>query len=981
MALVCAFAIPTCAQNKVITVSGRVIEADTKAPAPQATLQLLALPDSTFASGIASTNQGRFTLPKVAAGKYVLRISYIGYNTKLLPVQLSGNTPNKDLGTIGLDPNVVMLKGAVVTAEAPQVTVKADTLEYNSSAYRTQDGAMLEDLVKKLPGAEISDDGTIKINGKEVKKIMVDGKEFFGGDVKTGLKNLPVEMIDKLKTYDKQSDLARITGIDDGNEETVLDLKVKKGMNHGWFGNADLAAGTKDRYNGKFILNRYVESNQFTLIGGANNVGDRGFGGGRWGGGGSGLTATKTLGANFATESDKLEMGGSVRYNYSGTDRRTIQSNQQFNVNNTNYSNSNTLNKNSTNSVNADFRMEWRPDTLTNIIFRPRFSYQKGRSFSNSFSGQFAEDPFEVVDNPNDYLDLNQLESNDPLRDLRITSSNRDSRGNTNSLSANASLQLNRRLSSNGRNITFRGEFGYGDNGNKQYSDEWIRQYRIDTINHIPVDNTNPRFVTTPTNSYNYSAQVTYSEPIIKNTYLQFSYQFSYNRSESDKNTYDLRNWPDWNADQPLPDGYLSSRVDTLSKYAKYDYFNHNINVGLRFNRTKYQLSTGVSFQPQNSKLEYNNGKIDTTVTRTVFNFSPNVDFRYRYSPTSQLRVIYRGNASQPSMENMLPATDNSDQLNVTNGNPGLKPSFNHSIRMFFNTYNQEHQRGIFTSANVNIRQNSITNSRQYDENSGVATTTPQNINGNWDASAMFGLNTALRNKKFTVNTFTRADYRNNVGYMWISDVDEETGRPLRSGVNYRSRTTNLTLRENLNGTFRNDWFEFSLNGSVEYSWERSKLRPETDQEPYTYTYGASTNIFMPWGMSISTNMTSNNRRGYSDDSMNRTEWIWNAQLAQSFLKGSLSVNLEFNDILRQQSNISRSLTALQRSISENNSIFSYGMLHVIYRLNVFGGKGGRQGQGMGRGGFGGPGGGQGRPGGFRPGGGGGGFGGGGRRF
>lgn len=231
------------AQNKVISVSGRVVESDSKEPAAQATVQLLSLPDSAYAAGIASSNKGWFTLPKVKAGKYLLKISYIGFRTKFVPVQLSNNVPEKKMGNIALEPDAVMLSEAVITGTAPEVTVKEDTLEYNSTAYRTPEGAMLEELVKKLPGAEIDDDGNVKINGKEVKKIMVDGKEFFGGDVKTGLKNLPVNMIDKLKTYDKKSDLARVTGIDDGEEETVLDLKVKKGMNQGWFGNANVAIG------------------------------------------------------------------------------------------------------------------------------------------------------------------------------------------------------------------------------------------------------------------------------------------------------------------------------------------------------------------------------------------------------------------------------------------------------------------------------------------------------------------------------------------------------------------------------------------------------------------------------------------------------------------------------------------------------------------------------------------------------------------
>ena len=275
LTLLCTFSI--FAQNKVITVSGRVVESDSKEPAAQATIQLLSLPDSAYAAGIASSNKGWFTLPKVKAGKYLLKVSYIGFRTKFVPVQLSNNVTEKKMGTISLDPDAVMLSEAVITAEAPPVTVKADTTEYSAAAYPVPEGSMLEDLVKKIPGAEVSDEGKITINGKEIKKIMVDGKEFFSDDPKVSMKNLPANMIEKVKAYDKKSDMARITGIDDGDEEPVLDLTVKKGMNQGWFGNADAAVGTEDRYAGRLMLNRFVDNTQVSLIASANNVNNQGF--------------------------------------------------------------------------------------------------------------------------------------------------------------------------------------------------------------------------------------------------------------------------------------------------------------------------------------------------------------------------------------------------------------------------------------------------------------------------------------------------------------------------------------------------------------------------------------------------------------------------------------------------------------------------------------------------------------------------------
>lgn len=939
----------TYAQNKIVTVSGRVIEAGTKEPVELAAVQLLSLPDSAQVAGMTTSTQGYFSLSKQKPGKYLLKVSFIGYVTKIIPVQLTANVPAKKMGNIELATDAVMLQEAVVVAEAPQVTVVEDTLMYNSSAYRTPEGAMLEELVKKLPGAEIDDDGNVKINGKDLKKIMVDGKEFFGGDVKTGLKNLPVDMVDKLKTYDKKSDLARVTGIDDGEEETVLDLTVKKGMNQGWFGNADLGAGTKDRYTGRMMLNRFVDKTQFSIIGSANNVNDQGFSGGgggpRWRSN-NGLNATKMLGANFATQTNKLELGGSVRYNFQDADISSINSSERFLQNGNSYSNSNNKNRNKGTNLNADFRMEWKPDTLTNIIFRPNFSYGRTNNASRSESGTFNEDPFNLIVNPNDYLNFDNL-SDDPLKDIRVNATNSASLSKGKSLSGNATLQVNRKLNNRGRNLTFRGVFGYGDNDNDQYTQSETRYYQL--LNHLGGDSILYRnqYITTPTRNYNYTAQVTYSEPIAKATFLQFSYQFQYKYSKSDKTTFDLLDYPDWAIGGALPSGYESHAVDSLSKNAEYRYYNHDASVGLRFIRPKYQLNVGMSFQPQNSTLSYKKGDYMIDTTRTVFNFAPNMDLRFRFSKVSQLRFTYRGRSNQPTMENLLPITDNSNPLNIRMGNPGLKPSFAHTMRLFYNTYNAEKQRGIMTHFSFTATQNSISNSTRYNEETGGLITRPENINGNWNAFGMFGFNTALKNKKYTINTFTNVNYQNNVAFLYNQDTKN----------NDRNTSTGLTLGERVTGSYRNDWFEFSLNGSINYTAERNKLRPENNQEPYTYSYGASTNITMSWKMTLATNIANQSRRGYRDSSMNRDELIWNAQLAQSLLKGAATVSFEVYDILRQQSNISRSLSADMRSVSEYNGINSYCMVHFIYRLNIFGSKAAREKMmNSGRRGFGGPG-------------------------
>ena len=952
IALLLATTLSVFSQTKNITVSGRVME-DSQEPAIQATVQLLSLPDSAQAAGIATSNQGYFTLPKVKAGKYVLKVSYIGFKNKFLPLQLVASAPTKNVGTLTLETDAVMLSEAVVTAEAPQVQAVEDTLVYNSSAYRTPEGAMLEELVKKLPGAEIDDDGNVKINGKDLKKIMVDGKEFFGGDVKTGLKNLPVDMVDKLKTYDKKSDLARITGIDDGEEETVLDLTVKKGMNQGWFGNTDLAGGTEDRYAGRVMLNRFVENTQISLIGSANNVNDQGFSGG---GGGprwrrnNGLTATKMLGVNFATQTDKLELGGSARYNHEDGDVASIGSTEDFLPNGNSYSNSNGKQRNKKTNFNANFRLEWKPDSMTNIIFRPNFSYGKTDNLSNSESGTFNSDPYSLVTDPNNWLNLDKIlnPDEDPLRKIRVNAINSGSLSDNKSVSTNATLQLNRKLNNRGRNITFRGRFGYTNNDNNQYTESETHYFQL--LNALGGDSVLIRnqYITTPTKNYNYSAQLTYSEPIARATFLQFSYQFQYQYSESDKTTYDLQNFPDWGLSTQLPAGYENHVVDSLGKYAEYRYYNHDATIALRFLREKYQLSAGMSFQPQHSVLSYKRGDYMIDTTRNVFNFAPNVDLRIRFSKVSQLRLFYRGRSSQPSMENLLPIVDNSNPQNIRVGNPGLKPSFAHNMRFFFNDYYAEKQRNINVFAGFSATQNAISNSRVYNPETGGWTTTPKNINGNWSANAGGNFSTALRNKKYTINTFSNIRYVNNVAYL-------TSGRGAEA-VEQKNTTTDLSLSERLTAAYRNNWFEFGLNGSISYTIEKDKLTPDNNQKPYIFSYGANTQVSMPWSMTFSTNIANQSRRGYRDSSMNRNELIWNAQLAQTFLKGAATVSFEMYDILKKQSNITRSLTANGRSVYEYNGVNSYCMLHFIYRLNIFGSKAAREKMQNSRGGFGGPG-------------------------
>lgn len=925
-----------------IKITGTLVDRDTKEGVMLSTVQMLK-PDSTYVSGVLSDEKGNFSIEASATGSYILKFTSVGYTPLTKTVKVDGK---KDiaLGKITFNADAIMLKGATVVGQAARVTVQEDTFVYNASAYRTPEGSVVEELVKRLPGAQVSDDGTITINGKEVKKVLVDGKEFMTGDTQTALKNLPTSIIDKIKSYDEKSDLAKVTGIDDGEEQTVLDFGIKKGMNKGVFGNVDASVGTQDRYAERLMGALFKDKTRVMLMGNLNNVNDRGFpgggGGGRFGRGAQGLNTSKMAGANFNLEpSSKLKLDGSVRWNHSNGDKRTEQSVENFVSTAGSFSNS--LNQNYTRSDNwnARMRLEWTPDTMTNIMFRPSFSYSKSDGLTSGTSASYNDDPYSYVSDPLSQESISIMDE----KGLMVNHRENSSITYSDNLSIGAMLQLNRKLNSKGRNATLRTDISYGEGDSKSLSTSNVHLYQVeDAFGNDSTYQTN-RFNTTPTKTLNYSVQFTYSEPVFKAMFLQLSYKFNYKYNKSDRSTFDFSNvdgnmfagvdnvyrgWDNYlsRLDQPL-DNYLD---ESLSRYSEYKNYIHEIQLMLRVIREKYRLNVGVMVQPQKTRFIQRYQGINTDTVRNVVNVTPTLDFRYRFSKLSNLRINYRGTTSQPSMTDLLDIRDDSDPLNITMGNPGLKPSFTNTLRLFFNNYTQEHQRATMVHLNYSNTRNSISNMVTYDEETGGRTTRPENINGNWNISGALMFNTALDSVGYwTVSTFTNVRYNNYVGYLAL---DQYSG-------SRKNTTKTTTIGEQLTASFRNSWLEVSLDGSVDYTHTRNLLQSQNNLDTWQFAYGGYFSLYLPWGMSLSTDLHQNSRRGYNDSSMNTNELIWNMQLSHSFLKGNaLTVSLQLYDILNEQSNFSRTINAMQRSDTRYNSINSYAMLHAVYRVNIFGG-------------------------------------------
>lgn len=980
------------AQRYVVT--GKALDAKSHNAVDFASAVLLR-PDSSAVVASTTNDDGSFKLQAKEAGRYVIKLSYVGFKPFTRNIELSAEKDSVDLGTLLMTSNDKVLGTATVTATAARVEQKDDTTMFSASAYRVPSGSTLESLVKQLPGVEVSDDGTIKWNGKTVQEFLINGKDFFKGDTKTAMKNLPTELVSKIKAYDKKSDYTEQTGIDDGEETTVLDISTKRELNESWVSNIDVAYGNHDRYSARFFGTRFTDNTRITAFGSMNNTNDRGFGGPRgFGGGGNGLTAKKDAGLDFSwdngkkqREAGRLQLGGFLLYNHSGTDAVTKSNSETFLTSGSSSSFANSLSKSGSHStsVMGRFRLEWNPDSMTNINFQPRYNYSESHNSSYSQSATFNSNPYNIegMTSPLDSIFAENAKQNNPaLYAMMVNTNNRLSMGDSKSHSVNADLNLVRRLSSNGRNISFRASGGYTKSEKHSYS--------ISNITYNAAGKENSylnQYSTTPGRNYNYSLRLGYVEPLGKNWFGEVRYQYSYKYNKSNRSRYNLNelgalygqpgydkiseddaafgsttNYPALGT-LPSTDEVLNYvRDENNSQYATYKYTDHTATVGIRYNSSAIRFNAGVDFNPEHTKMAYNRpSQIDTVVTRNVFNVSPQIRFRYKFSKTNQLDIRYRGSASQPSMTDLLAVVDDSNPLSISMGNPGLKPSWSNTIRVNYNGYNPTRQQGMMGGFDISQTRNSISNRMVYDETTGVRYLRPENINGNWNGRGMFMFNSALGSEKlFNINTFTSVSYDNAVGYVSNRNSSSATksnsynlfavttadaavkdynyyNNIFNSALSQKNTTRTVGVSENLNISYRKTWFDVGLLGKLNYQHARATVQNNANMDTWNFAYGATANFNFDFGLSISTDIRMNSRRGYTDASMNTNELLWNAQIAQSFLKKkAATLSIQFYDILQKQSNISRTLSATQRVDSWNNAINSYFMVHFIYKLNIF---------------------------------------------
>lgn len=901
MLLMILFSPMAFAQQSGVNVTGSVVEQGSDTPIEQATVRLLNVKDSAMVRGVVSARNGSFTLKNVKKGSYLLHITFIGYDPLYQPLQITGKKTPVNVGKLELSDGAIELGEAVVIGKAPEVTVRNDTVEYNADSYKVTEGSVLEDLLKKMPGVEVDSEGKITVNGKEVKKVMVDGKEFFSDDPKVASKNLPAKMIDKLQVLDKKSDMAQMTGFDDGEEETVINLTVKPGMKQGWFGNAYGGYGSKDRYEGNAMVNRFVNNDQITFMGGANNTNNMGFsdlastmfsgmggGGGRRGGfgAGSGITSSGNAGLNFSKEfkPDKLTLGGNTRYSHSDNDARSKSDRQNILPgDSSSYDNSEAMSRTKSDNFGVDFRLEWKPDTMTQLIFRPSFS------FSHSMNDNFSDAT--TLDNERDTVNTNK-------------SSNYSE---SNGYNLNASIDFSRKLNNKGRVFSATLSGGNSDS----YSDGMNRSdivyfNQTDALKNSIIDQRS-RY---DNKGFNYRAYVSWVEPIGHNNFIQATYSISQRKQEALKNVY--------NQDA---DGIYNVLDSAYSQSYRNNFISQRASLSFKSQRAKFNYTIGLNLDPSYSSSENFVG--DTTlskITRKVVNLSPMAQFNYMFDKRTNLRIMYNGRTSQPSMTQLQPVADISDPTNITIGNPDLNPRYTNNVFIRFQQFTPEKQRAFMIMANGSYIINDIVSYTSYNQETGVKTTTYKNVNGNYSGNVRMMLNTPLKNKKFSINSMTMASFANSNGY-----INEE-----------KNTNRNLILSERGGIDFRSSYLDLGVNGNIRYNATSNSLQKENNQNTFNYGAGGYTTIYLPLNFKIESDVNWSTNSGYGDG-FKQNEVLWNASASKSFLKNNQgTLRFKIYDILQQRSNISRSITASYIQDSEYNTLGSYFMVHFIYRFSIF---------------------------------------------
>lgn len=904
------------------SVRGSLIDKDQQTNIQGATLLLLRPTDSTRVQETVSDKQGRFQFNQLDSGNYIVSGTMIGFRP--FTQKITVGTGQTTLNPIKLEPEGKELGSVVVVSQVP-IVQKADTTQYSASQYKVNPDATTEDLVKKMPGITVDKDGTVTAHGEQVKKLTIDGKDFFGDDVSAALKNLPSEVVDKIQVFDRLSDQAQLTGFDDGNTQKSINIVTKNGIRNGQFGRVYAGYGTDDRYAAGGNVSFFQKNRRISIVGNFNNInqqnfgsqdllgvssasntrGGGGFGGGRSGGrpGGSsdnfqvgqssGISRTNALGINFSnTWSPKLSLTGSYFFNNSRNNNDAYTNTVTFGSKNLNtVQSSNALTDNFNHRINL--RLEYKMDSSNTLIITPSLNFQKNKSTSYGTAYNY----YSALDSLNNSITNSVADKNGyNIRNNVMFRHSFAKKGRT------LAIGLNTTFTKNDGTTTTEADYRFFNNG-------------------LALDSLQNQFYDNNANGYTLGANLAYTEPLSKNAQLQIEYNPSYQKNKADQQTF-------------LFDGQKYSILDTtLSNKFDNTVVTHNGGVSYRYNPNKDEmLMFGVNYQYSTLSSD----RVFPTVSKVNQPFSnllPNAMWRKKLSARSNFRLFYRASTNFPSVTQLQDVVNLSNPLRVSVGNPALEQAYTHTLGGRYMFTNTKTSRSFFANIFLQTTANYISNATYIAAadsslqpgvvlKRGSQLTKPVNLNGYNSLRSFFTYSTPIKKLKTTVNL--------NAGLTYSR---------LPGQVNYVNTFTNnyvynagVVLASNIS-----QYVDFNINYNVNFNQANTSISSSTDNN-YTYqSFGAVVNLLNKKGWFIQNDVSNQSYTGLTGG-LNTSFWLWNASIGKKFLKKQAGeLKLSVFDLLKQNQSVTRTVTETYIQDAQSAVLQQYFMLTFTYSLKNFG--------------------------------------------
>jgi 5-hydroxyisourate hydrolase-like protein (transthyretin family) len=911
------------------SVKGIAFDTISKQPVAAATITVLEKKDSSLITFTMTGNDGRFELKGIPNGEYRLMITHVNYYTSNSFFTIADNNKNAELGNVVMNDKAKVLEEVIARNEEPPVTLINDTVQYNAGSFKVQPNASVEQLLKKLPGVKVDKDGTIKAQGEKVTRVLVDGKEFFGNDPKIATKNLPADAVDKVQVYDKQSDQAQLTGFEDGNYEKTINLKLKKDKKKGVFGKVNAGAGNKERYEGKFNVNSFKGARQFSAIGMGNNTNAEGFSfmdilnftgelARMQGGGGGNMNISMTgdeaaaMGINAGGRNSGINTawGGGLNYNNIIGTKLDFQSNYFYNRLNPKteshlqrrapdgsyFYDENSFTDNLSNSHRFNLNTLYQVDSMNSIRIKPSFSYQRTnnhsqRDYRTYLSGMtLANEGFSNSSNENEGYNFR----NDIIWRKKFAR-----KGRTFSLSLQTSLN-----ESNGDGSLSSINNFYNTNGSL---------LRRDTLNQNS---------TTKGDLRGYNVKAVYTEPIWKRSLLEFSAGKSNSKSTAEKVTHDYNK--------------LNDKYDQLNNTLTNDFentYSYN-NAGLRFRtqKKKYSYAFGATWQQAELEGKIISGTKDSLISKTFKNLLPNARFQYNFTKFKTLSVSYNTATNQPSMTQLQPVPDNSNSLNIKEGNPDLKQEFNQTIMGHLNLISPYKNKNLFLFFNMQTTQNKIVNYDSLNLQTGVRRTKPVNVNGVYNINSEISYSMPVHFLKGTV------EISSTTGLLKTKQFINKVGNDIKTF------SIGPELRIDMNPTEK---LNVAVSAGFNYNKTKYSLQSALNTDYLSQEYNASFDWQLPKQFFLSSEFTYtiNSQRAAG---FNTKVPLWNASISKQVLKYNRGeIKFAARDLLDKNIGISRNTNNNYIEDLRVSTLRRFFLLSFTYSLSKTGLNNGGGGGGM----------------------------------